>query len=128
MSGVPVCERAHYVYRCFDDAGRLLYIGSALNVADRMHYHRILSSQSPPSRFLRHHMVSHTQVEYPSLTAARAAEKTAIADEAPLLNRLHNKGRGLDPEFYLWLSVQQQREYLTSLPAPAADPTFAVAS
>lgn len=76
----------HYLYRCFDEDGRLLYIGCTSNVEKRMSVHRSNRRQKA-SRWLRVCMDRY-EVDGPflSLEAARGAERDAIAAERPLFN------------------------------------------
>lgn len=89
---IPMPERPHYVYRIYDVAGQLLYIGSARSVEDRIYMHR--STMTLPCwadvRFRYGH---HTSEEFPTLAAAREGERQAITAEAPLHNRQHNPKR-----------------------------------
>lgn len=77
--------RPHYIYRCFDADGFLIYIGCTANVKQRMKNHR--SSPNRASRWLKACMASHT-VSGPlaGLEAGRAAERDAIRAECPLFN------------------------------------------
>lgn len=81
----PTRHADHFVYRCYDAAGRLLYIGCTSNVARRMSDHR--SSPNKASRWLRVSMASFTvEGPFPSRTAGLAAEASAIQAEQPLFN------------------------------------------
>ena len=88
-------EIEHFLYRCYDADGRLLYIGCTQDVEARMAVHHS-SWQNPASAYLNMHMDRH-EVEGPFVgrIAGRKAEREAIAAEAPMLNLHHNKGRGL---------------------------------
>ncbi len=80
------------VYRIFDYEGSLLYIGSTEDFGARKAVH--LANHSTPIAFpiqLCAHRWDTT--EYPSIAAAKAAEKAAITAEAPYLNRQHNPTR-----------------------------------
>jgi hypothetical protein len=77
------CERClhrNYVYRCFDDAGRLIYIGSTCNEYSRFTFHRGRTPWWPSVARVK-------KEEYPTLFEARQAEAKAIAAEQPLHNR-----------------------------------------
>lgn len=89
-------EVEHYLYRCYDAGDRLLYIGCTHDVEARMQVHGS-SWSNPVSAYLNMRMVRYEAQEPPfkGRIAGRAAEKEAIAAEAPPLNRNHNKGRGL---------------------------------
>lgn len=82
--------RPHYVYRCYDADGRLLYIGCARDVVARMDVHRS-SWTNPASAALNMRMTRHTSERYPTKSAARQAEREAIYNEAPLFNHHHQK-------------------------------------
>lgn len=96
---------AHYVYRCYAADDTLLYVGCARDVEDRVWHHTHLCNVAKyPNGMLRRHMVRHTATAYPSRLDARAAERAAIQDEAPLFNKQHNptrwrkgKGGGFSP-------------------------------
>lgn len=81
------------VYRIYDSAGALLYIGSTVDVCQRVrgHFHSRWSCLDVMELRERFDML-HTE-PHPTLAAARAAEKAAIREEAPLLNRVHNVKR-----------------------------------
>lgn len=88
--------RKHYLYRCYDADGRLLYIGCTQDIGARMQVHAS-SWQNPVSAYLNLRMTRFEAEEkpYAGKVAGRKAEREAIAAEAPLLNQHHNKGRGL---------------------------------
>lgn len=92
---------SHFVYRCFDSDGLLLYVGCAGNVARRLTAHRA-SRTAFASRALQLFMASHT-VEGPFETrgAAEAAEQAAIEAESPLLNLQHSR----KPNWHKWSRV-----------------------
>lgn len=84
----------HFLYRCYDAGGDLLYIGVAHDVEARMFHHTHLCNISKqPNGTLRGHMVHHTAERFATKLEARAAERAAITAEAPLLNRQHNPRR-----------------------------------
>ncbi|HKY59233.1 MAG TPA: GIY-YIG nuclease family protein [Aeromicrobium sp.] len=77
--------RPHYVYRCFDADGFLIYIGCTANLKQRMKNHR--SSPRRSSRWIKACMASHTvDGPFAGLDAGEAAERVAIRAEAPLFN------------------------------------------
>lgn len=83
QTDVPLCSRCAsagpVVYRCFDTDGHLLYIGSSVNVANRYSYHRWEKNWWAD--------VARTEEQrFPSLPAARVAERKAIEAERPLHN------------------------------------------
>lgn len=82
----PECEpedvrypRGHYLYRHWDQAGRLLYVG----VTDRPHHRARRHAKNSPWMVFQARM---TVESHPSRTAAEEAETRAIADEQPLFN------------------------------------------
>lgn len=73
----------HVLYRFYDSAGRLLYVGITLNLPGRMQAHR---SDQP-----WWYEVSDVRVEpYPSRRSVLAAESLAIRTERPLYNIAQN--------------------------------------
>lgn len=84
----------HYLYRCFDNDGQLLYIGVARDVAGRMFHHlHACNIGKQPNGTLRRLMADYTAERYGTKVEARAAERAAIATEGPLLNKQHNPRR-----------------------------------
>ena len=72
--------RTHYVYRAFDDAGFLLYVGSTVNLASRMTAHRQSAAW--------YQFVADIGVEtFHNRTSARASESEAILAEGAYFNR-----------------------------------------
>jgi hypothetical protein len=68
------------VYRMYDEAGTLLYVGSSSNIGRRLSQHQSDTAWFPA--------VVRIDVEHHSeLAAARAAEARTIVAEAPLMNR-----------------------------------------
>ena len=76
---------AHYLYRCFDADGDLIYIGCTSNVKRRLSAHR--ASRALASRWLSAFMARH-EIEgpFPDRAAGLAAERRAIQSEQPLFN------------------------------------------
>lgn len=105
----------HYVYRCYDAADRLLYIGCTENLGARMAVH-MSSGQNMASIVLMRRM-DHMEYETcPDKQSAQAAEREAIYNEAPLANLHHQKVRETpaDRERRLWAYIEETR--------PPADP------
>lgn len=77
----------HWVYRCYDADGVLLYVGCTANVKKRIADHRRGNAGSRASRMLAVFMVSH-EVDGPFLgrDAGRVAEAKAIRWEDPPFN------------------------------------------
>lgn len=72
--------RPHFVYRCYDAADRLLYIGCTVGVEARMSAHDRQGSRWFPE------MARYTTEEHPGRDAALAAEREAIRIESPMFN------------------------------------------
>lgn len=70
----------HWVYRCWDENGWLLYIGATNGLKSRMYHHK---SRSPWWGDVRRI----TTTSYSNRSYALAAESAAIADESPLYNK-----------------------------------------
>lgn len=75
-----------FVYRCYDAAGRLLYIGSATSRVSRFQGHRKTSPWWPEVTDVK-------LTDQPDIETARQAEAAAIEAEAPIHNKKHNKQR-----------------------------------
>jgi HPt (histidine-containing phosphotransfer) domain-containing protein len=73
----------HHVYRLFDKAGGLLYIGCSFQPVARREQHNIKPWYEE--------IASMTSEEFPNLAAARAAEAKAIETESPPHNTAHQK-------------------------------------
>lgn len=102
--------RPHYLYRCYDTAGRLLYIGCTANVKRRMQGHkRCLGRGNRASQWLAACM-DRVEVEGPfaGRDAGRAAERDAIQTEQPLFN--FQERSGLD--FAAWMTRLPIARYL----------------
>lgn len=70
----------HWVYRCFDHDGRLIYVGCTTNLPNRLEQHRTASWWSPT-------VAKVTSRVYPDGPSGRAAERQAIRDEVPRWNK-----------------------------------------
>lgn len=86
MSHVPDADNTHEqtVYRCYDKAGQLLYIGCTSDLDYRLTLHNPL--------VLRETREIVTE-SYSDRLSGREAERAAIKAEAPLLNKHHNPTR-----------------------------------
>ena len=80
-------DRAHVLYRMFDVAGQLLYVGITVSVEARMTSHRGLQPWWPSVATIR---LEH----FPDRASVDRAELEAIRTEAPL----HNVARRTDPK------------------------------
>lgn len=81
----------HYVYRCYDADGDLIYIGCAANVKRRMTSHR--ASRAKASRLLAAFVVRVEVSEpFPTKAEALAAEREAIRLERPVFNTQEQDG------------------------------------
>ncbi len=84
----------HYLYRLYAKDGTLLYIGCTGDVQGRIYYHLSMCHIGNGITHALYFGLDHwTEWRYPTKAEARAAERAAIAAEAPLLNKAHNKGR-----------------------------------
>lgn len=111
----------HYVYRCFDEADRLLYIGCTADMGSRMAVH-MASGDNPASRVLIMRMVRHEVEEHPDEASGRAAERAAIYAEEPLANLHHQRVRETAAE-----RARRLDAYLEST-RPPVDPEWAAVS
>jgi predicted GIY-YIG superfamily endonuclease/DNA-binding XRE family transcriptional regulator len=87
-----LADREHWVYRCYDADGQLLYIGCTSDVSHRFRAHR--SAKSETSRTLMRRMARYSAEVYPDRASGMAAERRAIAAEHPLLNVRFNREGG----------------------------------
>lgn len=108
----------HYVYRCYDAAGLLLYIGCTHDVQARMQVHAA-SWDNPASVVLNRRMTDVEVEEFPTFDEARAAEQAAIRDEAPLAN-LHHQREQVTPR-----ERAQRIERYIEATRPPIDPELA---
>lgn len=67
------------VYRVYDAPGRLLYVGSSVNVFQRMREHRLYAAWWPMA-------AEGTVTRYENRAIARKVEALAIRDEGPQFN------------------------------------------
>lgn len=83
----------HYLYRCYDADGALLYIGCTGDLKARMWKHEHVSGPAlnTPAAGLHARMTRWVANEYPNRRAALDAEKAAIRAEHPSLNTLHRR-------------------------------------
>lgn len=88
--------RPHNVYRIYDERDHLLYVGCAFDVESRISLHLALSTQSAASRRIQRHGAYYTTEWHATKAQARKAERAAIRDEAPALNKQHNPNFNTD--------------------------------
>ena len=94
--------RSCSVYRIYDAADRLLYVGCAVDAWDRIHTHAyIFSSTIQASADMCGLMDYWTKADYPDRSAGRVAERSAIEVEHPFFNNHHNKGHRISRNEYL---------------------------
>ena len=72
--------RGPVVYRCLDDAGEVIYIGSSVNLRQRVRGHRTQSGWWDE-------VADVTAEQFPTESACRLAEAKAIRAERPFYNR-----------------------------------------
>lgn len=84
----PIEDADHFVYRCYDVDGVLLYIGCTTDVPKRLKGHFTASASTTTSWWLSLFYADHT-IEGPfrGRDAGRAAESAAIRDEFPIFNQ-----------------------------------------
>jgi predicted GIY-YIG superfamily endonuclease len=70
-----------FLYRCYDAAGTLLYVGVALDLEQRMREHRMATT------WYRDEVTRIELGRYPDRASALEAERQAIQAEAPKHNR-----------------------------------------
>lgn len=88
-----VAALPHVVYRVFDKAGVLLYIGCTRDIGSRMAVHKAWGNPSEASYRIKLDGDRVETTEFPDFDTAHAAEIEAIRTEAPLWNREHNPTR-----------------------------------
>lgn len=92
----------HEVYRIYDKADRLLYVGMARQAENRIHAHvSFMNSGTQASWLMVHAMSTWCRETYPTRAAARDAERQAIKAEHPFFNNHSNKGWHLMRDEYL---------------------------
>jgi excinuclease UvrABC nuclease subunit len=72
-------KRPHYVYRCYDAEGHLVYVGCTSQLFKRLDYHRRYSVWASQ-------ITNVTAKVYPNQRLALAKERMAIVEENPLYN------------------------------------------
>jgi predicted GIY-YIG superfamily endonuclease len=77
----------HALYRFFDDADQLLYVGLTVNLPTRLRDHH-------RDKAWWRDVVRMTATWYPTRADVTEAERLAIIDEKPLHNIQHNRGMG----------------------------------
>lgn len=98
-----------HLYRCYDAAGLLLYIGCSSDPTRRLEQHR--HSANKTSRLIQKHATTF-EVDadaYPSRDAGRDAEMVAIHAEQPLFNIQHR----CIPS---WFTDRQIEDYVAGRP------------
>ena len=91
----------HWVYRCFDADGRLIYVGSTTDLFGRLASHRATSWWSPT-------VAKVTSKVYPNGVEARAIERAIIADEIPRWNKVGKWGsrsRWTEADWIDWITL-----------------------
>lgn len=80
MTRLDRTNAVHHVYRCYDETGRLIYVGSSANLFGRLTQHRRTS-------WWASQVVRVTAKVYPNGTVAREHERQAIRTENPRWNK-----------------------------------------
>jgi hypothetical protein len=118
-SAMPDAEdmRTHEVYRIYDAAGQLLYIGCSMDAEGRIRTWHMNPRCAPMSVQLQGRIHHRTIERYPNKAEARQAEREAITAEAPLLNKQHNPKRWSkrDAKPVEPVTLEEMREALTAL-------------
>lgn len=103
-------ETPHYVYRCFDADGRLLYVGCSKDPEQRLKQHSYVYTWWTDR-------IARVALEgFPDQAAGLAAEKQAIQTEHPFYNR---QFRTTDSQRANW----QPEHYVNWLTAHLEDPS-----
>lgn len=110
---IPLGERAHWLYRCYDAEGFLLYIGVTSNIEARMATHKGTprTGWSYPNGQLHERMATYEAEEFPDRQSAFEAEAMAIRAERPPLNIAHATGRPLTPYVPMHRRVRPTEEF-----------------
>lgn len=103
-------ESEHFVYRCFDTKGELLYVGCSINPDQRLWEHGYFRS------WWADRIARVTLESFPDQAAGLAAEKRAIQTEHPIHNRAF---RTTESQRSDW----QPQHYINWLTAYLEDPT-----
>lgn len=90
-----------YVYRIFDADERLIYVGSTVNVFNRLESHK--------ARWWAHQAARVKAKVYATIDAARAAERAAIASENPRWNVMGSRR--------IWTPSDPSQDYLDYITA-----------
>lgn len=101
MSRADRTNAVHWVYRCFDIEGRLIYVGSTTNVFNRLQQHQNTSWWAPT-------VAKVNSAVYANGILARAVERVAIRDEIPRWNKAGKwvgRGRWLESDWHDWFTT-----------------------
>lgn len=84
----PLAQREHFVYRCYDADGVLLYVGATSDLPRRIRVHgyRRQCTQHLPTGSLGERMAFWVAERHPNRVSAFIAERKVIETELPLLN------------------------------------------
>jgi predicted GIY-YIG superfamily endonuclease len=96
------------VYRIYDKDGVLLYIGSTVDLCQRIRGHFGSRWSCSENAALRERFDTVFGEPFPTLAEARAAEKQAIREEGPLLNKEHNPKRWRKVPRNQWVPVESE--------------------
>jgi predicted GIY-YIG superfamily endonuclease len=88
-----LAKREHYLYRCYDTSGGLLYIGVTTNLHERFKKHRVVPACAAdyPAAGLYARMAFWVAERGLDRKSAFAAEAVAIRNEDPELNSQHRR-------------------------------------
>jgi hypothetical protein len=105
----PGVTADHFLYRCYDRDGDLLYIGCTVNVKSRIAAHRRASNGARASRWLSVFMDRYeTEGPFRGREAGRDAERQAINAEQPLFNYQERASENLAA----WMTRRPVAQYL----------------
>lgn len=107
----------HWVYRCFDEDGRLLYVGCTTNLRNRLEQHRASSWWSPT-------VAKVTSKVFPDGESGRAAERAAIRDEIPRWNKASKwagRSKWTRDDWHDWITTLLHDRFSKSLETSVRD-------
>lgn len=88
-----LAEKPHFLYRCYDSDGHLLYVGVTSDLRTRMREHLRGAPVGCvyPTALLPERMAFWTAERHPDRQSGFAAERAAIRAERPEMNIKHNE-------------------------------------
>lgn len=88
---ITLASKEHFLYRCFDANGALLYIGVTSDLRERFNKHRVVPACAAeyPAAQVFSRMAFWTAERFPNRRSVLDAEGVAIRTELPELNLQH---------------------------------------